>query len=145
MKPTLKIRDNLFIEGGKNIISYSTHVATIENGRIVEHGKYSRTTTKQISYISALTKLPVTSSKDKQGYWKFEFGVRCQPGSDPLSPEYSEEVIKSMQGGKTFFQALVLCIPQKKKDKSIVDRYFQSIGYDLKTLQDSRDLGIVFA
>ena len=145
MEPTLKIRDNLFIEGGKSIISYETHVATIENGRIVEHGKYSRTTSRQISYISGLTKLPVTSSKDKQGYWKFEFGVRCQPGSDHLSPEYSVEVIKSMQGGKTFFQALVLCTPQKRKDKAIVDQYFRSIGYDLKTLQDSRDLGIVFA
>ncbi len=145
MEPTLKIRDNLFIEAGKSIISYSTHVATIEGGRIVEHGKYSRTTTRQISYIAGLTRLPVTSSKEKQGYWKFEFGVRCQPGTDALSPSYSVEVLQAMQGGKTFFQALVLCIPQKKKDRAIVNQYFESIGYDLKTLQDSRDLGIVFA
>ena len=145
MEPTLKIRDNLFIEGGNSIISYRTHVATIENGRIIEHGKYSRTTSRQISYISGLTGLPVTPSKDKQGYWKFDFGVRCESGTDSLSPVYSEEVLKSMQEGKTFFQALVLCAPQKRKDKAIVNQYFESIGYDLKTLQDSRDLGIVFA
>lgn len=145
MAPILKIRDNLFIEEGKRIISYETHVATLEKGRIVEHGRYSRATTRQISHLAGLLKCPITSSKDKQGYWKFDFGVRCHPGSEHLSPEHSLEVLKSMQGGKTFFQALVICSPQKKKDKTIVNQYFGSIGYDLKTLEDSRGLGIIFA
>jgi hypothetical protein len=46
---TLKLRDNLFRRGNE-IISYDTIVAHIEDDKLIEHGRYSRTTSKHIGH-----------------------------------------------------------------------------------------------
>jgi hypothetical protein len=137
MEILLKIKENLFIEGGHTIISYDTAVA-----KIIEAGKFSRTTTKHISAIAMMLGYQVQSSKTKQEFWKFEAGVRVN-FVFTLSPKLSHEIVGSLNGGKTWFQALVLCNPTKKDDRETLEFYFKKIGYDPKSLQDSRDLGIV--
>ena len=145
MEILLKIKDNLFIEGGHTIISYDTAVAKIEGNKIIEAGKFSRTTTKHISAIATLLGYPVQSNKEKKGFWRFEYGVKTNQGAFTLSPKLSHEIVGNLKSGMTWLQALVLCNPTKKDDKETLDFYFSKIGYDPKALQDSRDLGIVLA
>jgi len=46
-----KYKQNLRIEGNK-VISYSTHVATIKNKKLIQLGYWSMTTQKHINYIA---------------------------------------------------------------------------------------------
>tara|TARA_R100000908_G_C3635675_1_gene74373 strand:- start:224 stop:400 length:177 start_codon:yes stop_codon:yes gene_type:complete len=46
-----KYKQNLRIEGNK-IISYSTHVATIKNEKLIQLGYWSMTTQKHINYVA---------------------------------------------------------------------------------------------
>ena len=46
-----KYKQNLIIEGNK-VWSYTTHVATIESGKLIEHGWWSMTTQKHINYVA---------------------------------------------------------------------------------------------
>ena len=64
---------------GNDIISYETHVATIDGDKIIEHGKYSKTTSKHISYVAELLKLEVVPNKTKMKnqFDKLQYGVRC--------------------------------------------------------------------
>ena len=48
----LKVEDN-------RILSYNTHVASIIDGYVVEHGYWSKTTRKHINYVAALYNLQV--------------------------------------------------------------------------------------
>lgn len=147
MEPIFKIKENLFVKDQRYIISYETTVAEIIEDRIEVNAQYSRTTTKHIHEVADIFGIPrskIFKSKDKGIYWDHSYGVRCQM-DNALSPEYSLQLIKEILGGKTLFQAIVICSPQKRKDKAISNQYFESIGYDQKTLQDSRDLGIVLA
>ena len=46
-----RYKQNLRIEGNK-VISYTTHVATIEDGKLYERGWWSVTTQKHINYVA---------------------------------------------------------------------------------------------
>lgn len=46
-----KYKQNLRIEGNR-VISYYTHVATIEEGKLIERGWWSMTTQKHINYVA---------------------------------------------------------------------------------------------
>jgi hypothetical protein len=46
-----RYKQNLRIEGNK-VWSYTTHVATIESGKLLEHGWWSMTTQKHINYVA---------------------------------------------------------------------------------------------
>lgn len=46
-----RYKQNLRIEGNK-VISYITHVATIDNGKLIELGWWSVTTQKHINYVA---------------------------------------------------------------------------------------------
>jgi hypothetical protein len=59
-----KIGHNIFREGDK-IYSFLTHVATIEGDRLIEHGKYSKTTSKHVSKVADMYELELVRSKDK--------------------------------------------------------------------------------
>ena len=47
----MKYKQNLKIEGNQ-VLSYSTHVATIEGDNLMQLGWYSVTTQKHINYIA---------------------------------------------------------------------------------------------
>ena len=47
-----KYQQNLRVEGNK-VISYTTHVATIEGQNLIQLGYWSMTTQKHIKYVAA--------------------------------------------------------------------------------------------
>lgn len=46
-----KYKQNLRVEGNK-VISYTTHVATIEGDKLIQLGYWSQTTQKHINYVA---------------------------------------------------------------------------------------------
>ena len=55
-----KYKENLRVQGDK-VISYSTHVATIEGNNLIELGWWSATTRKHVNYVAneyCLTLIP---------------------------------------------------------------------------------------
>ena len=75
MQLNFKLGNNIFLQGNK-IISYETHVADIKEGCIEARGKYSRTTTKQISKVASTLGLALHSSDKRKDFYKHEFGVK---------------------------------------------------------------------
>ena len=59
-----KIGHNIFREGNK-IYSFLTHVATIEGSKLIEHEKYSTTTSKHVSKVANMYGLELVRSKEK--------------------------------------------------------------------------------
>lgn len=55
-----KYKQNLRIEGNK-VISYVTHVATIEDGKLHQLGYWSMTTQKHINYVARQLNLTIWS------------------------------------------------------------------------------------
>tara|TARA_R100001015_G_C4468511_1_gene52998 strand:- start:359 stop:541 length:183 start_codon:yes stop_codon:yes gene_type:complete len=51
MKKLERYKQNLRIDGNR-VISYTTHVATIENGNLIQLGWWSQTTQKHINYVA---------------------------------------------------------------------------------------------
>ena len=51
MKNLARYKQNLRIDGNR-VISYTTHVATIENGNLIQLGYWSQTTQKHINYVA---------------------------------------------------------------------------------------------
>ena len=51
MKKLERYKQNLRIDGNR-VISYTTHVATIENGNLIQLGGWSQTTQKHINYVA---------------------------------------------------------------------------------------------
>lgn len=47
-----KYKQNLRVEGNK-VISYTTHVATIEGDKLIQLGYWSQTTQKHINYVAS--------------------------------------------------------------------------------------------
>ena len=60
-----RYKKNLKIEGDK-VISYVTHVATIdrENKILREHGWWSQTTQKHINYVAAELELTIVENRE---------------------------------------------------------------------------------
>ena len=52
MKKLNRYKENLRIDGDR-VISYSTHVATIEGNTLRVLGYWSKTTTKHVNYVAA--------------------------------------------------------------------------------------------
>jgi hypothetical protein len=52
MRQLSKYKQNLRIEGNK-VISYVTHVATIDGNKLKQHGYWSQTTQKHINYVAS--------------------------------------------------------------------------------------------
>ena len=59
-----RIGHNIFIDENK-IYSFLTHVATIEGDKLIEHGKYSQTTTKHVRKVAQMYGLQLVSSDNK--------------------------------------------------------------------------------
>ena len=51
MKKLERYKQNLRIDGNR-VISYTTHVATIEDGNLIQLGWWSQTTQKHINYVA---------------------------------------------------------------------------------------------
>ena len=125
---TLKLRDNLFRKGN-NIISYDTVVAHIEDDKLIEHGRYSSTTTKHIGHVARIFNLSVVHAKNKEdGFYKYDPGeIKINiPGA--LSVKTSTAIATLMGTGSTFLQAIVEIEKMPQKDLEIVDKHLKKIG-----------------
>lgn len=60
-----KIGHNIFLDGNK-VYSFLTHVATIEGNKLIEHGKYSQTTTKHVRKVASMYSLELIPSTEKK-------------------------------------------------------------------------------
>jgi hypothetical protein len=136
MKLRLSIKQNLLVEVNldddlkmKNagIQSYTTMVGFIEDGKVTENGKYSRTTGKHMSFIRAITELPVISSKERRHFGWFWNGVRIAH-EDSISPASSLSILKDLSGGKSFFEAVASLDTMKKKDLVIAEEILEAKG-----------------
>jgi len=136
MKLRLSIKQNLLVEVNldddlkmKNagIQSYATMVGFIEDGKVTENGKYSRTTGKHMSFIRAITELPVISSKERKHFGWFWNGVRIAH-EDSISPASSLSILKDLSGGKSFFEAVASLDTMKKKDLAIAEEILEAKG-----------------
>jgi hypothetical protein len=125
---TLKLRDNLFRKGN-NIISYDTVVAHIEDDKLIEHGRYSRTTTKHIGHVARIFNLSVVHAKNKEdGFYKYDQGeIQINiPGA--LSVKTSTAIATLMGTGSTFLQAITEIEKMPQKDLVIIDKHLKKIG-----------------
>ena len=136
MKLRLSIKQNLLVEVNldddlkmKNagIQSYTTIVGFIEDGKVTENGKYSRTTGKHMSFIRALTELPVISSKERRHFGWLWDGVRIAH-EDSISPVSSLSILKDLSKGKSFFEAISSLDTMKKKDLAIAEEILEAKG-----------------
>jgi hypothetical protein len=125
---TLKLRENLFRRGNE-IISYDTVVAHIEDNKLIEHGRFSRTTSKHIGHVAMLFNLSVVHAKNKEkGFYKYDTGeVKINiPGA--LSMKTSKEIATLMGQGSTFLQAVAAIEKIPQKDLDIIDSYIKDLG-----------------
>jgi len=136
MKLRLSIKQNLLVEvtltedlimKNAGIQSYATMVGFIEDGKVIENGKYSRTTGKHMSLIRAITELPVVSSKEKRHFGWLWDGVKIAH-EDSISPASSLSILKDLSGGKSFFEAVASLDTMKKKDLAIADYILETKG-----------------
>jgi len=152
MKIRLLIKQNLLVEvhldddlkmKNAGIQSYETFVGFIEDGKVVENGKFSRTTTKHMNEIRSITGLPGESSKDRKLFWWLPYGVRM-PYEDSISSESSSSILRALSSGKTFFEAVASLDVIKKKDYRIIEEVIED--KDLKlALENYRSIKNSFA
>jgi hypothetical protein len=125
---TLKLRENLFRKGDQ-IISYDTIVAHIEDDKLIEHGRYSRTTSKHIGHVARIFNLSVVHAKNKEdGFYKYETGEISVNIPGALSLKTSTEIATLMGTGSTFLQAVAVIEKMPKKDLEIIDNHLKKIG-----------------
>ena len=130
---TYKIKDSLFIIGDK-VISYETHVATIEGNKLIEKGKYSRTTSKHIRLVSELLGLEIVHSKKKMkgSFFKFELGVvKLNETGNAISPKSSKIILNMLREGFSY-ELTVAASKNKisKKDWNLLEKP-ETLGKDL--------------
>ena len=125
---TLKLRENLFRKEN-NIISYNTVVAHIEDDKLIEHGKYTITTSKHISYVAQLFNLSLIKANNREkGFYKYDMGeIKINiPGA--LSVKTSTEIATLMGSGSSFLQSIVSIEKIPQKDLTIIDSYLKELG-----------------
>jgi hypothetical protein len=136
MKLRLSIKQNLLVEvtltedlrmKNAGIQSYTTTVAFIEDGKIFENGKFSRTTSKHMGTIYSITGLPGITSKERKHFWWLPDGVRI-PHEDSLSSGTSLPVLKELAAGKSFFEAVSSIDKMGRKDSQIVEEILEAKG-----------------
>ena len=125
---TLKLRENLFRRGNE-ISSYDTIVAHIEDDKLIEHVRYSRTTSKHIGLVARLFNLSVVHAKNKEkGFYKYETGEISINIPGALSLKTSTSIATIMGTGSTFLQAVAVIEKMPQKDLAIIDSYLKDLG-----------------
>ena len=117
-----KLKENLFLIG-KKVISYETWVATIKDGKIYERGRYSRTTSKHINYVSELTGSPIERSNEKKRhtFYKYEIGGAKFNIEGAIPPKVSKKILLGMKEGIAYV-VVISSIKNKirKKDWELI-------------------------
>ena len=128
---TLKIKENLWVKGN-DVISYETVVAKIIGDKLVELGKYSRTTSKHIHEVARRFRLKIESTKKpkKEYFYKFEQGVKCEaPGA--LTGRTSLHIADALGNGMDFLNAVASVPNLPRKDFLIIEDWLRLNGTSL--------------
>lgn len=77
-----KLKNNVHIERTENgfkLYSYYTNVAECVNNKLIVFGKYSQSTSKQISWVAKKFNLDIEyKTTQKQSFNKLHFGVQVK-------------------------------------------------------------------
>jgi hypothetical protein len=71
----IKLFNNVFLDGNK-VISYETHVATIDKRRLVLNGIYSQSTSRQMSKVAQLLDLLIVRSAERPEFEMLPVGIQ---------------------------------------------------------------------
>jgi hypothetical protein len=71
----IKLFNNVFVDGNK-VISYETHVATIDKRRLVLNGIYSQSTSRQMSKVAQLLDLLIVRSTERPEFEMLPVGIQ---------------------------------------------------------------------
>jgi hypothetical protein len=71
----IKLFNNVFVDGNK-VISYETHVATIDKRRLVLNGIYSQSTSRQMSKVAQLLDLLIVRSVERPEFEMLPVGIQ---------------------------------------------------------------------
>ena len=151
----LNPRPNLLIDLSKNrIISYDTVVAEIDfkKGVITPTGKFTRTTTNHISYVSNWLGLATEKTdKKRNDFYEYQQGVKIRY-SGALGEIASRKVVAGLKELKDLTLSLVDAYNQTSKrsrDLEVLRGIISGLGADLeettkelKTLRKVRDMVI---
>jgi hypothetical protein len=80
-----------------------------------------------MSFIRAITELPVVSSKEKRHFGWLWDGVKISH-EDSISPVASLTILKDLSKGKSFFESVASLDAMKKKDLAIADYILETKG-----------------
>ena len=136
MRIDLSIQSNLLVRvtldeslkmKNAGIQSYTTTVGFIEDGRVIENGKFSRTTSKHMSLIRAITGLPVETSKKRPFFYWHHDGVKIDHPY-AISPEASVTILRELASGKNIFEAISGVDKMKRKDLSLTNEVLEALG-----------------
>jgi hypothetical protein len=128
---TLKIKDNLWVKGN-NVISYETVVAKIVGDKLIELGKYSRTTSKHVQTVARQFNLRVefTKKPKKEYFYKYEQGVKCEaPGA--LTKRASLHIADALANGMDYLNAVASVPNLPRKDFLIIEDWLRLNGTSL--------------
>jgi hypothetical protein len=137
MNITLRVKQNLHIEGD-SIISYETEVARIHPDGIEVFGKYSRTTSKHITFIRKMLDLPIKSKVTfKPPFRELEEGVNVRYDNS-VCPESSKRILTHMRETQDWDSALVAGLIDDEvlaKDKYLIIEHLSKQGKDIQELR----------
>lgn len=116
-----KVKNNLFVIGDK-VISYETHVATIKGDKLIEGGKWSRTTSKHIVLVGRLLGLQIVGSKKEKWFYELPLGAKCGVGKDVISPKTAKKIFGLLSQGQDYTLAIAALKDEiPKKEWEILD------------------------
>ena len=98
---------NVHILGNK-VISYQTHVGTIEGDKLLVFGKFSRSTHKHVHYVARTLELSIQmQSTEPQDFYKHHQGVSPHKIDGSISPAMSKHLLRCKLQGKPIEEAIM--------------------------------------
>lgn len=133
----IQLKQNLFRKGN-NIISYETVVARIEGDKLIELGKFSRTTSKHICYVAQLYRLQVVAAKEKKPFYALESGSKCAL-PNALSLTLSKKLTGSLNSKTDLIQSLAKIETFGKRDWPLVQKFLRSVDVSLEEFRKMQE------
>jgi len=133
---TLKIKENLWVRGN-DVISYETIVAKIVGDKLVELGKFSRTTSKHVQEVARRFRLKIefTKKPKKEYFYKYEQGVKCEtPGA--LTQKTSLHISDAISEGMDYLNATASVPNLPKRDLVIIENWLRLNGTTVSDFQE---------
>ena len=137
MNITLRVKPNLHIEGN-SIISYETEVARIHPDGIEVFGKYSRTTSKQITLLAEMLGLPIKSQSTSRPYFReLMYGANVRYDNS-VCPKSSARILTHLKETQDWDTALVAGLIDDEvlaKDKHLILEHLGKQGKNIPELR----------